>query len=233
MHRLPPRLLLLHPKPQGLTGLVLLFMLWGMYPARGSTPQHLHPRLLWCPGSQHGAPNLPPGKPCSARVICPRPWFQPLPTLSLMPGEALLVLPFRKCLVALLPPAFYGWCWALCQHVPVCRSLGLAAGQLWLCGCCSLARAVRRPFPLLARGYSLLCSFCPCPLPAAAPFCQPSAFLLHSGSPPLSQHRLALAAGRREVFLPAWLLSPVQLARHCAFPLRSPPIPPPECRGWE
>lgn len=102
---LPPQLLL-HPKPQGLTGLLLLSVSQGMYPAYGFTPQHLHPKLLWCSGSPHGAPNLPPGKPYSARFICPHPWFQPLPTLYLMPSETLLVLPFTQCVIAPLPPAF-------------------------------------------------------------------------------------------------------------------------------
>lgn len=193
LHGLSPQMLL-HPKPWGLTGLVLLSELWGRYPACGSTSQHLHPKLLWCPISSYGTLNLPPGKPCSARVDAHVHGFSPFPhslSYSCAPFHTVFIDTSATCslglvlgfvLTCLCPLLLGSGCWG--------------ALAVWLqqpCLCCST------PFSLLVHGYSLLCCFCLCPLPTAAPSCLP--LVLLSGSLAVAQHWLALALGRREIFL--------------------------------
>lgn len=115
-----------------------------------------------------------------------------------MPGEALLVLPFTQCSMAPPPPAFWGQCWALRRHIPVPSSLGLAVGGVWLCDCSHL------PVLLYPPSLHLPVATARCARSARAPFQQQIPF----SSFQAPQHWLALALGRRELFLPARLLSP-------------------------
>lgn len=157
-------------------------MSWDMYTACGSSPQHLHPKIPWCPRSHHGTPNLPPGKLCSARVICRHLWFLSLPTMSLVPHEALLVLSFTWCLTTPLH---------LRASVGLCANMSLSLFPwFWLPGVWLL-----QP-----------CPCCLTPLPSPCPWLQPAVpflpLLPYSGS------YLLPALGYSAFRLPSTLPSP-------------------------
>lgn len=139
-------------------------MLWDILPVTLALSISIPKFLGAAEPPSHGTPNLPPGKLCSARIIYAHLWFQSLPTMSLVPHEALLVLSFTRCLTAHCHLHFragvglcanmslspFPWLWLL-GALPVwllldCPSLSLPAAT----ACCAISALA----PSSALGYS-------------------------------------------------------------------------------